>query len=403
MKFEFRKHFTRLALTALAALLGSGVILGLVQANVQEWAKASGNDQYLVKYTGPLMDRIAAFTSSAPFVFVTAMIVGGAMFLWADTFVRRWSEWWAAQSGKPFSIRNIDRRLASMTTLFILMAAVVLCAAWVAYENRKPADQVTTVTATQTPRNLKTNLTLKFGQGSTLPIAEGLANIWRWYALSNVVIIVSPEGQKEIKTWNIFLALEKPIDVKQVTVSSKSPLPTYEVKDYSDRSAVIAFAGDLVNLSIEIDLLTAQAVPTQAPNAGPATISTTIPDKSPIKPRYNDSEIRSLIDVMGTLRRIVDQEIAPESWKSSDLNQTWRRKLNEIGPAALASEFKSYSDPTHTAVNKINKILYDNQLYNDQVHPVVEGFDSAVGGFIGASVDLANELNEYMRPRKTLM
>jgi hypothetical protein len=37
---------------------------------------------------------------------------------------------------------------------------------------------------------------------------------------------------------------------------------------------------------------------------------------SQIKPRYNDGEIREMIDVMGTLRRIVDQEIAPESWKA---------------------------------------------------------------------------------------
>jgi hypothetical protein len=72
----------------------------------------------------------------------------------------------------------------------------------------------------------------------------------------------------------------------------------------------------------------------------------------------------------------------------------WRRKLNEIGAAALASEFRSYSDPPNAALIKINKILYDNQHYNDQIYPAVEGFD-AIGGFIGASRELANELDEY--------
>lgn len=119
-----------------------------------------------------------------------------------------------------------------------------------------------------------------------------------------------------------------------------------------------------------------------------------VTNQSTQKPRYNDGEIREMIDVMGTLRRIVDQEIAPETWKASDLNQMWQRRLKEIGPSALASEFRSYSDPPNAAQIQINKILYDKQQYIEHIRPILEGFD-AIGGFIGASRELANELDEY--------
>jgi hypothetical protein len=155
MKIDLRKHLTRLVLTALAAVLGSGVVLGIVQANVQEWAKASGNDQYLVKYSGPTLDRLAEITSSGPFVFVTAMLIGGALSLWADTFVRRWLEWRANNAGK-FSFRNVDRKLASMTTLFIFVTATVICGAWVLYEQRygssKLIDHVPQLANDQKPK-----------------------------------------------------------------------------------------------------------------------------------------------------------------------------------------------------------------------------------------------------------
>lgn len=275
MKLDFRRHFTRLALTALAAVLGSGVILGLVQANVQEWAKASGNDQYLVKYTGPAMDRLAAFTSSGPFVFITAMIVGGALFLWADSFVKRWSEWRISQSGKIFSIKNIDRRLASMTTLFILIIAVVMCAAWVAYENRPRTQSQTDIAPRGT--NLETRLSLKFGSAGSLPIEDGIANVARWYALANVVVMVAADNtRKEIRTWNVFITFEKPVQVRQVVISSKDALPSYEVKDFGDKSAVIAFVGDLSNVSLEISVKS-NAGETQTPRGGPVTTAAPTP------------------------------------------------------------------------------------------------------------------------------
>ncbi len=64
---RFQRKALRYAVTCLAAVLGSGVILALVQANVQEWAKANSQDQYLVKYAGPIVDRLIELTQSSAF------------------------------------------------------------------------------------------------------------------------------------------------------------------------------------------------------------------------------------------------------------------------------------------------------------------------------------------------
>src|SRR6266478_412663 len=152
MKLDLRKHLPRLALTALAALLGSGVVLGIVQANVQEWAKSSGNDQYLVNYAGPAMTRLAETTSSMPFIFITTMILGGAIFLWADSFARRWLEWYAGHRGHAISVRSIDRKLASMTLFFFLVVAMILSGAWVLYERRNAPTDKQLVTSADTPK-----------------------------------------------------------------------------------------------------------------------------------------------------------------------------------------------------------------------------------------------------------
>lgn len=83
------RSVARLALTGLAAVLGSGIILGVVQANVQEWAKATGQDQYLVRYVGPIIDSLAGMTQSPIFLAIAWGIIGGASALWLDYALRR--------------------------------------------------------------------------------------------------------------------------------------------------------------------------------------------------------------------------------------------------------------------------------------------------------------------------
>lgn len=78
----------RYALTACAFVFVTCLIGGLFQANVQEWAKATGNDQWMVQYAGVAMANLAATAQTSWFIAVTAFLVGGSVFLWADYFLR---------------------------------------------------------------------------------------------------------------------------------------------------------------------------------------------------------------------------------------------------------------------------------------------------------------------------
>lgn len=74
--------------TTLGILLGSGFLSPLIQANWQKWAEQTGNDLLLVKYMGPAMLWLAEITQSGWFIFAVGFFVGGAIFLWADYFLR---------------------------------------------------------------------------------------------------------------------------------------------------------------------------------------------------------------------------------------------------------------------------------------------------------------------------
>lgn len=85
---KLHRRTMRLIVTGIAALLGSGIIISLVQSNVQEWAKANNQDQYLVKYAGPIMDSLAQVTQSTTFLAAAWAIIGGAVVLWVDYALR---------------------------------------------------------------------------------------------------------------------------------------------------------------------------------------------------------------------------------------------------------------------------------------------------------------------------
>src|SRR5258708_7323600 len=123
------------------------------------------------------------------------------------------------------------------------LAVALICVAWQFFGGATGGSRSAVQQEPEVPsQDVETHLSLQFGSGIALPVATDLANIWRWYALANIVNIMGPQGQTDqIKTWNIFVTLDKPIDLKQVTIKSSAKLPSYEVKDTSNKTAVIAF------------------------------------------------------------------------------------------------------------------------------------------------------------------
>jgi hypothetical protein len=92
MRLDIRKHIVRLLTTAIAAVLGSGVILGLVQANVQKWAEANGYDQYLVRWWEPVVSDLASIAEMEWFSYLAWFFIGGAVVLWVDYGLRQWAK-----------------------------------------------------------------------------------------------------------------------------------------------------------------------------------------------------------------------------------------------------------------------------------------------------------------------
>jgi hypothetical protein len=332
--------------------------------------------------------------------------MGGALFMWADYFLRQWGVRFAQMGWHALSPMQGDRKLASMTLMFIFATELILSAIWFAFERKSPEDTSTVgpvaarpPTSSQSPGHDEPAP----ARNIVLPVETSMANVARWYALANVVVVVAANGKRnEIKTWNIFIAFERSIDTRQVLVKSKDALPRYEVKGFSPKSAVIAFLGDLVDVSLEIAITSnASTMPGQTTliaKPGAVTTAANVPGPTsqlPMKPRYNDGEIRKLIDVMASLREMADAKIAPKTWELSEYRNSWERKLRDEGVESTATYVEGYAEPIRGALNEINKILYDNQHYEDQVRPVVGDF-GAISVFHSSTVDLARELREYV-------
>jgi hypothetical protein len=65
---------------------------------------------------------------------------------------------------------------------------------------------------------------------------------------------IGPSGAIEsIAATTIFLTFDKPTQMKQVIIEGEpSPLPHYEVKDYSERHAIVRFRGGLDGFEVTI-------------------------------------------------------------------------------------------------------------------------------------------------------
>ena len=79
-------------------------------------------------------------------------------------------------------------------------------------------------------------------------------NIFRWYHLKNSVNVMQPSGQTFIAEVTVlFITFEKDIRISTLIVSSSDAmLPTYEIKEYNQRYAIIVFSGPLPKCNLEI-------------------------------------------------------------------------------------------------------------------------------------------------------
>jgi hypothetical protein len=79
----------RYLVSFIALVLGTGTLSPIIQANWQAWAQKTGNDQYFLKFGGPIMNRLVELTGSGWFIFAAGFFVGGAACLWIDRLLRR--------------------------------------------------------------------------------------------------------------------------------------------------------------------------------------------------------------------------------------------------------------------------------------------------------------------------
>lgn len=68
-------------------------------------------------------------------------------------------------------------------------------------------------------------------------------NIWRWYYLRHVTIFISKETGQRVERVSpfLFVTFDQPVELGTLEVRSDQPLPRHEVKEFTNRYALIAF------------------------------------------------------------------------------------------------------------------------------------------------------------------
>jgi len=105
------------------------------------------------------------------------------------------------------------------------------------------------------PSNTPTSIRIQFNVGGAMPTAVSLVNIWRWYILGSVrQDITDPKNPKNIFVgWQLFIVFDKPVRFKQILVRGHgAPLPTNEVRDPNERSAIVLLHGDSPGLVLDV-------------------------------------------------------------------------------------------------------------------------------------------------------
>ena len=108
----------------------------------------------------------------------------------------------------------------------------------------------------ETPRG--TGIKLHFGVPGSLPESLEERNIWRYYALTNAFTVLD-EGRvpRTVTTTTVVPVFNKPVYVKEFRIGAVggAKLPTNEVKQQSDRHAILWFDRGLENLVLNVECI----------------------------------------------------------------------------------------------------------------------------------------------------
>jgi hypothetical protein len=87
-----------------------------------------------------------------------------------------------------------------------------------------------------------------------LPDRLSADNIWRWYYMHDLIVMLTPDGAKkrEIVTCKLFITFDQPVVVGTMTVTADKPLEHYEVKEFTNRFAIVTFEQALPECNITI-------------------------------------------------------------------------------------------------------------------------------------------------------
>jgi hypothetical protein len=152
----------------------------------------------------------------------------------------------AALKGSPDVARSMSGLLSNRIwgfaplALISLSAVLILAAHFGLIGIRAPAETDQAVPNAE--------VSLRFTGDMRAPERLSFNNVYRWYYLRNMIVMIDKNtGQETTRSiGNLFLTFEKPVIVSTLTITSPDmTLPTYEVKDFNARSAVISFSGEM--------------------------------------------------------------------------------------------------------------------------------------------------------------
>jgi hypothetical protein len=182
------RFYLRGLLPVVTFLLGTAFIVPIIQANVQEWAKGRGYDQYLTKYWGPVVQSLTDYTQTQWFTFVLALFAGGTAFLWFDWLLR--TKFTKRSNEAPGAIaKDVELRL-----LF------------------RPNQE---------------------------PLEVTNRNVWRWFVYANIDENPATR-ERRVRATQVILIFDRPIDALYRRIAISRPDVRPQVIDLSARGAVIS-------------------------------------------------------------------------------------------------------------------------------------------------------------------